>query len=37
MKQLISIVLAVLCLLPIPAQAEIKTVTHTILQPFGGS
>lgn len=37
MKQLIFIVLTFFCLLPIPAFAEIKTVTHTILQPFGGS
>lgn len=37
MKQLISIVLAVLFLLPFSAFAEIKTITHTVQQPFGGS
>lgn len=37
MKLLISIVLAILFLQPFPALAEIKTIIHTVQQPFGGS
>jgi tetratricopeptide (TPR) repeat protein len=36
MKLLITITLAAF-LLPFPAFAEIKTITHTVQQPFGGS
>jgi tetratricopeptide (TPR) repeat protein len=37
MKQLITISLAFFLLQPLPALAEIKTITHTVQQPFGGS
>ncbi len=37
MKQLITFTLAAFFILPLPAFAEIKAVTHTVQQPFGGS
>ena len=37
MKRLIAIILTTLFILPFPAFAEIKTITHTVQQPFGGS
>jgi len=37
MNWLITITMAAFLILPLSAFAEIKTVTHTIQQPFGGS
>jgi tetratricopeptide (TPR) repeat protein len=37
MKLLIHVVFILALLLPLPAHAEIKTITHTVQQPFGGS
>jgi len=37
MKRLLSFILPALFLIPFPAFAEIKTITHTVQQPFGGS
>lgn len=37
MKLLIQIVFILALLLPVSAHAEIKTITHTVQQPFGGS
>ena len=37
MKRHMMVLLLILFLLPVSANAEIKTVTHTIKQPFGGS
>jgi len=37
MKRLIAVALFTFLLLPLSALAEIKSVTHTLKQPFGGS
>ena len=37
MKQLIMFALFTISLFPSPVLAEIKTITHTVQQPFGGS
>lgn len=37
MKLMITIALFAFLLLPFPAIADIKTITHTVQQPFGGS
>lgn len=37
MKLLIQVVFILALLLPLSARAEIKTITHTVQQPFGGS
>jgi len=37
MKLMTTITLLAFLLLPYPAFAEIKTITHTVQQPFGGS
>ena len=37
MKHLIMLALFTISLFPSPAFAEIKTITHTVQQPFGGS
>ena len=37
MRNMLLLVCAVALLLPLPAFAEIKVVTHTVQQPFGGS
>lgn len=37
MRNILLLVCAVALLLPLPAFAEIKVVTHTVQQPFGGS
>lgn len=37
MKLLIHVVFILALLLPLSAHAEIKTITHTVQQPFGGS
>ncbi|MGE3549623.1 MAG: hypothetical protein AB7I29_06965, partial [Geobacter sp.] len=37
MRNILLLVCAVVLLLPLPSFAEIKVVTHTVQQPFGGS
>jgi tetratricopeptide (TPR) repeat protein len=37
MKRLITLLLTTILMLPSFAHAEIKTITHTVQQPFGGS
>lgn len=37
MRLLVAFILTATILLPLAAFAEIKTVTHTVQQPFGGS
>lgn len=37
MRNIILLLWAILLLLPLTAFAEIKTITHTVQQPFGGS
>lgn len=37
MPNILLVVCTILLLLPLSAHAEIKTITHTVQQPFGGS
>lgn len=37
MKRLVAVAMAIVMILPALAHAEIKIVTHTVQQPFGGS